>query len=80
MYKIDNGIVHGSSYAIRLKEVELLTWRLNEETNEYWLKFHVPSGKEVRIKVAEYDVRHIVEEWALTEIDLEIGDEYGLDN
>jgi len=66
---------------VELDTIEFLTMRLNEETNEYWLKMHLPSSKEIRLKVSETDVRNIVEQWTQNgNIDLNIGDEnYGLD-
>ncbi len=79
MYKIENGVIHGNSYATMLRTVEFITWRLNEEKEEYWMKFHLPSGKEIRIKVDEYSLREIIDEWAEHNLELELGDEYGLD-
>lgn len=73
MYKIENGIIHGSSFATTLRTVEFMTWRLNEETGEYWMKFHLPSGKEIRIKVDEDGLRDIVEDWAEINLDLKLG-------
>ena len=64
MFKIENGVIHGSSYATLLRTVEFVTWRLNEDSGEYWMKFHVPSGKEIRIKVNEEDLRSILNDWA----------------
>jgi len=80
MFKIENRIMHGSSYALNLDNIEFLTWRLNEETKDYWVKLHLPSGKEIRIKVAEDDLRDIVDEVYQETLELDIGDEYGLDN
>ncbi len=79
MFKIENGIIHGSSYATMLRTVEFITWRLNEDSGEYWMKFHVPSGKEIRIKVNEEDLRSILNDWAEYELKLELGDEDELD-
>ncbi len=79
MFKIENGIIHGSSYATLLRTVEFITWRLNEDSGEYWMKFHVPSGKEIRIKVNEEDLRSILNDWAEYELKLELGDEDELD-
>ncbi|QDP59644.1 MAG: hypothetical protein GOVbin1753_77 [Prokaryotic dsDNA virus sp.] len=81
MYEITNRIIHGSSFLVSLDTVEMLTMRLNEDTNEYWLKLHVPSGKEIRLKVSETDVRYIAEQWSNNEnINLNIGEYNGLDN
>lgn len=79
MFKIENGVIHGSSYATLLRTVEFITWRLNEDSGEYWMKFHVPSGKEIRIKVNEEDLRSILNDWAEYELKLELGDEDELD-
>ena len=79
MYNLENGIVHGATYAVKLDDIEFFTWRYNEESGQYWIKFHVPSGKEVRIKVSENELREIVDEWALAPLELSIGDENGLD-
>jgi len=80
MYTISNGIIHGASFVVELNTVEFLTFRLNEDTNEYWLKLHLPSGKEIRLKVSETDVREITNEWTQKNINMKIGDENGLDN
>ncbi len=80
MFKIENRIMHGSSYALHLDNIEFLTWRLNVETKDYWVKLHLPSGKEIRIKVGEDDLRDIVDEVYQETLELDIGDEYGLDN
>ena len=37
MYEITNRIIHGSSFLVSLDTVEMLTMRLNEDTNEYRL-------------------------------------------
>lgn len=79
MYKIENGIIHGSSFALHVDNIEFLTWRLNEDTGDYWVKLHIGSGKEIRLKVSEEDLREITEWKYNSDIDLEIGDEYGLD-
>jgi len=72
MYEIEKGILHGSSYAVPLDTVEFITWRLNEESGEYWVKFHVPSGKEIRIKVSREELIDIVDDWSNDEINLEL--------
>lgn len=79
MYKIENGVIHGSSYATLLRTIEFITWRMNEDTGEYWMKFHLPSGKEIRIKVDEISLREILDEWAETKLELELGDKDELD-
>lgn len=79
MYRISNGIIHGSSFVVELNTVEFLTFRLNEDTNEYWMKLHLPSGKEIRLKVSETDVRKITNEWTQKNINMKIGDDNGLD-
>ena len=73
MYEIEDRIIHGSSFAVALDTIEFLTWRLNEDTGDYWVKFHLPSSKEIRIKVVEADLRNIVDEWGKADIDLILG-------
>ena len=79
MYEIEYGILHGSSFAVALEEIEFITWRLNEETGDYWVKFHMPSTKEIRIKVSESNLRNIIDLWSSGEIELKIGGKYELD-
>ena len=79
MFSILQGYIHGASFIVALRDVEFLTWRLNEDTGDYWVKFHVPSGKEIRIKVDEDDLKYIVSVWTSEEMKLNIGDKYGLD-
>ena len=79
MYNITNRIIHGSSYALDLDTVEFLTWRVNEDTGDYWVKLHLPSGKEIRVKVPEDDLRDIVDAVYQDTLELKIGEEYGLD-
>ena len=79
MFKIENGIIHGGSYATMLRTVEFITWRMNADTGEYWMKFHLPSGKEIRIKVDLEDLRDIMNQWAEYELKLELGDVNELD-
>tara|TARA_R110002050_G_scaffold164481_1_gene294533 strand:- start:3880 stop:4119 length:240 start_codon:yes stop_codon:yes gene_type:complete len=74
MYKIDNGYIHGKSYAVLLNNVEFITWRLNEDTGEYWVKLHLPSGKEIRIKVSTFGLLEITGQWANNKIEIEIGE------
>lgn len=69
--------MHGTSFVISLDNVEFITWRLNEDTGDYWVKLHIPSGKEIRIKVGEEELRNIVDVWsANSNIYLKIGDDY----
>ena len=79
MFKIENGIIHGSSFALPLNEIEFITWRLNEDTGLYWVKMHLPSGKEIRIKVSESELRRIVNVWNNKDIVLKLGDDNELD-
>ena len=77
MFKIENRMIHGTSFIISLDNVEFITWRLNEDTGDYWVKLHIPSGKEIRIKVGEEELRNIVDIWsASSNIYLKIGDDY----
>tara|TARA_R100000231_G_C5283688_1_gene152403 strand:+ start:138 stop:380 length:243 start_codon:yes stop_codon:yes gene_type:complete len=79
MFKIEDGVIHGSSFAVKIETVEFLTWRLNEESSMYWVKFHLPSGKEIRIQVEEESLRDIVDEWGNGNIDLDLVNNNGLD-
>jgi hypothetical protein len=79
MYTLENRLLHGSSFAISLNEIEFITWRKNEDTGDYWVKFHTPSGKEIRIKVKEEELRDIVDVWFCKNVNLKIGDDYELD-
>tara|TARA_R100000656_G_C3957083_1_gene129371 strand:- start:2042 stop:2284 length:243 start_codon:yes stop_codon:yes gene_type:complete len=79
MYTIQDRYIHGNSYALLMDNIEFLTWRFNEETKQYWLKLHVPSGKEIRIRVSENELRDIVDTWSMNMMELDIGDEHGLD-
>jgi len=65
MYQISDKIMHSHSFAVPLQTVEFLTVRLNEENGEYWLKMHLPSGKEIRIKVSSLELNSILGEWAM---------------
>jgi hypothetical protein len=78
-FKIDGGLIHGSSYALHVDNIEFITWRLNEDSGEYWVKLHLPSGKEVRIKVDLDELQRIVDWKYQGNYELEIGVEYGLD-
>tara|TARA_R100000458_G_C8133922_1_gene147854 strand:- start:207 stop:440 length:234 start_codon:yes stop_codon:yes gene_type:complete len=73
MFKIEDRIIHDVSFAVSLDVVELITWRKNDDTGEYWVKFHLPSGKEIRIKVSESDLRDIVDEVYNGNYDLDFG-------
>ena len=51
-YADDDDVIHGQSYAIRTNNIDFVTWKRNNETrNEYWMKLHTKSSKEIRIKV-----------------------------
>lgn len=65
MYQISGQIIHGHSFAVPLETVEFITVRLNEETGEYWLKMHLPSSKEIRIRVSNTELNSIMGEWAM---------------
>ncbi len=79
MFTIEYGYIHGSSYAVALSDIEFFSWKQNEESGEYWVKLHVPSGKEIRVRVTERDLRDIIAKWANKELDLQIGEKYELD-
>ena len=56
-YTITNNIIHGKSFAFPIGNADFTTWRLNDDTGEYWMKFHFPSGKEIRLKVTEEELK-----------------------
>jgi len=62
-YTITNNIMHGKSFAFPIGNADFTTWRLNDDTGEYWMKFHFPSGKEIRLKVTEEELNDIVHKW-----------------
>jgi len=64
-FHISDRVIHGDTFAILLKEIEFLTWKMNSETGEYWLKFHCPSNKEIRIKVSPDHLNLILGEWSI---------------
>ena len=57
---IDNVIIKGSSFWFNVAKVDFTTRRMNDETGEYWVKFHFPSGKEIRIIVDGEDLDEIL--------------------
>jgi len=51
-YANDDEIIHGQSYAIRVSNIDFVTWKPNNEIrSEIWMKLHTKSGKEIRVKV-----------------------------
>lgn len=60
--------VQGRSFCFPLSQVSFVTWRMNDETGSYWLKFHFSSGKEIRIKVNLEELNDILEQWTNTNI------------
>ena len=50
--KDNTPVIHGGSYAIKVANIDFLTWKKNHETGEYWAKLHTVSGKEIRMKVS----------------------------
>ena len=79
MYSIESGVIHGSSFAVALHSIEFITWRLNEETGKYWVKFHLPSGKEIRIRVSELELTDITDTSSGISLNIKIGGKYELD-
>jgi hypothetical protein len=77
-YKIEGRYIHGSSYVIHMDNVDFMTWRLNDETNEYWVKFHY-SNKEVRVRVTPNQLKELVHTWANEELDINIGEKDDMD-
>jgi len=51
-YSDDDDVIHGQSYAVRACNIDFVTWKQNNESlDEFWMKLHTKSGKEIRIKV-----------------------------
>tara|TARA_B100000686_G_C16723621_1_gene936450 strand:- start:543 stop:836 length:294 start_codon:yes stop_codon:yes gene_type:complete len=65
-FHVSGKVIHGASFAVMLNEVEFLTWKKNDDTGDYWVKFHTPSSKEIRIKVGLEHLNFILGEWAIT--------------
>ena len=64
-FHISDKVIHGNTFAILLKEIEFMTWKLNRDSGNYWLKFHTPSSKEIRIKVSKDHLNLILGEWSV---------------
>lgn len=77
MYTIEGRFIHGSSYVIHMDNVDFMTWRMNDELNEYWVKFHY-TNKEVRIRVTPSQLKELVNNWAGEELNIKIGEKYGM--
>ena len=57
-------IIKEDNFIFDLKEVEFITWSHNHDDGRWFIKFHLPSGKECRVKVDEKDeVDEIIEKW-----------------
>ncbi len=63
-FSITSSIIHGNSFAVGFAQVEFITWRLNDDTGQYWLKLHTDSNKEVRVKVSLPELNTILSEWS----------------
>jgi|TARA_B100000035_G_C20905078_1_gene511266 hypothetical protein len=60
-YADDDDIIHGQSYAIRVSNIDFVTWKPNNELrNEIWMKLHTKSGKEIRVKVDREGLNEIL--------------------
>ncbi len=77
-FRVQDRFVHGSSFAIHMDSVDFLTWRMNEDTGQYWVKFHY-GQKEVRIRVTPTELQQLVAVWAGQELDIKIGDKHDMD-
>ena len=64
-FHVSGKVIHGTSFAIMLSDIEFLTWKKNDDTGDYWVKFHTPSSKEIRIKVSLDHLNFILGEWAI---------------
>ena len=60
--------------------MEFVRWRKNDDPGDYWVKLHLPSGKEIRIKVSAMALRDIVDEIYNGQYELELGDYNELDD
>ena len=54
-------IIKKDNFIFDLKEVEFITWSHNHDDGRWFIKFHLPSGKECRVKVEEVD--EIIDKW-----------------
>lgn len=63
-FSITNSVIHGNSFAVGFAQVEFITWRMNDETGQYWLKLHTDSSKEIRVKVDLSKLNTILSEWS----------------
>jgi len=78
-FNIEGRFVHGSSFAIHMDNVDFMTWRMNEDSGEYWVKFHY-TKKEVRVKVNVEELHDLISVWAGQELNIKIGEKNGMDN
>tara|TARA_R100000458_G_C8022738_1_gene81736 strand:+ start:236 stop:442 length:207 start_codon:yes stop_codon:yes gene_type:complete len=57
-------ILHTKRAIVDLQDVEFLTWRQNDDNGEWWVKLHLPSGKEIRLVYKTYEeMQEIIELW-----------------
>lgn len=61
-------VIHGGSYAIKVSQIDFITWKKNFETGEYWVKFHTLSGKEIRLRVELLELNDILQTWGNDEV------------
>ena len=52
--------IHGGSYAVKMYNIDFVTWKKNFETGDFWVKLHTLSGKEVRLKITKEELNEIV--------------------
>jgi|TARA_R110000824_G_scaffold283693_2_gene472048 catalase len=78
MHTIKNRFVHGPSFIIHMDSVDFMTWRMNEDSGEYWVKFHFGT-KEVRVRVTPNELKELVAVWANKDIDIKIGEKNDMD-
>ena len=57
----ENSTIHGGSYAIRMSNIDFVTWKKNFETGEFWVKLHASSGKEIRLKITKEELNDIIQ-------------------
>jgi len=71
--------VQGRSFCFPLSHVSFITWRMNDETGSYWLKFHFTSGKEIRITVNLGELNNLLNKWTNSNVNYR-GNENELEN
>lgn len=77
-YTITDDVIYGGSYAIKMANIDFITWKKNHETGEFWVKFHSMSGKEIRLKITHGELNEVLQTWGNK--DIKYGDENEFEN